>query len=174
MKLIRHRHHPFGLNTTSTADISFMLLVFFLVTSSMYVDKGILRQMPPKDRQETPVQEMHVERENIMAITLDAGGEIRVNDTIVPISALRGQMQNFILSRGNKHLFTIEADPYCPYEYYFDVQNNLSEAYHDARQKFALSTYSRPIDRLTNEERLTLLTTLPHRVAENYHKEEPQ
>ena len=36
-----------SLNTTSTADISFMLLILFLVTSSMDIDKGLTRQLPP-------------------------------------------------------------------------------------------------------------------------------
>ena len=40
------------LNTTSTADISFMLLVFFLVTSSMDSDKGLRRQLPPPPQEE--------------------------------------------------------------------------------------------------------------------------
>ena len=44
----RKRDIP-GLNTTSTADISFMLLIFFLVTSSMDTDKGLPRQLPPPD-----------------------------------------------------------------------------------------------------------------------------
>ena len=47
----RHREVP-GLNTTSTADISFMLLVFFLVTSSMDSDKGLGRKLPPVDEQQ--------------------------------------------------------------------------------------------------------------------------
>ena len=44
----RKRREVPGLNTTSTADISFMLLVFFLVTTSMDADKGMNRQLPPK------------------------------------------------------------------------------------------------------------------------------
>ena len=47
----RHRDIP-ELNTTSTADISFMLLVFFLVTSSMDSDKGLGRKMAPLDEQQ--------------------------------------------------------------------------------------------------------------------------
>ena len=46
IRIKRHRRVP-RLNTTSTADISFMLLIFFLVTTSMDIDKGLLRQLPP-------------------------------------------------------------------------------------------------------------------------------
>ena len=47
----RKRREVPGLNTTSTADISFMLLVFFLVTTSMDVDKGMNRQLPSASAQ---------------------------------------------------------------------------------------------------------------------------
>ena len=47
----KHRDVP-ELNTTSTADISFMLLVFFLVTSSMDTDKGLGRKLAPLDEQQ--------------------------------------------------------------------------------------------------------------------------
>ena len=61
MNFRRRRHEVPGLNTTSTADISFMLLIFFLVTTSMDIEKGIVRQMPPADNQQEQV-ETHVEK----------------------------------------------------------------------------------------------------------------
>ena len=48
----RRRKKVPGLNTTSTADISFMLLIFFLVTSSMDTDKGLPRQLPPPQQEQ--------------------------------------------------------------------------------------------------------------------------
>lgn len=52
MLIKRRRHRVPALNTASTADISFMLLIFFLVTTSMDVDKGITRQLPPVEQTE--------------------------------------------------------------------------------------------------------------------------
>ena len=52
MNIRRQKHRVPALNTTSTADISFMLLIFFLVASSMDVDKGLSRQLPPADNQQ--------------------------------------------------------------------------------------------------------------------------
>ena len=60
----RKRREVPGLNTTSTADISFMLLVFFLVTTSMDVDKGMNRQLPPK--QDEKQEMMDVDRSKVM------------------------------------------------------------------------------------------------------------
>lgn len=65
MLIKRRRHRVPALNTASTADISFMLLIFFLVTTSMDVDKGITRQLPPVEQTEdNSVAE--VQRGNIM------------------------------------------------------------------------------------------------------------
>ena len=64
-----HRQIP-ELNTTSTADISFMLLIFFLVTSSMDTDKGLMRQMaPPPLEHEQP---MDVQKDLVMRVAIDA------------------------------------------------------------------------------------------------------
>ena len=74
----RNRSVP-SLNTTSTADISFMLLIFFLVTSSMNVDKGLARVLPPSDKQEQSVETL-VERDQLLTITVTAYNRFLVND----------------------------------------------------------------------------------------------
>ena len=61
--MFRKRYHQQipELNTTSTADISFMLLIFFLVTSSMDTEKGLLRQMAPPPQQEEQLTDINNE-----------------------------------------------------------------------------------------------------------------
>ena len=74
------------LNTTSTADISFMLLVFFLVTSSMDTDKGLSRQLPPLD--DEPKKEVDISRSNVMQIRLDAHDSLWIDNQA---ATLRGK-----------------------------------------------------------------------------------
>ncbi len=171
MKLRRNKDRSFGLNTTSTADISFMLLVFFLVTTSMYVDKGLTRQLPPKDSQEEEKKDLLIDKENIMSITLDAEGNVSVNDTLKQMKELKDMMRGFILDRGEKHLLTIDADPSCPYDAYFHLQNSLVEAYDDAREATARRLFGREMRQLTSIDRERVLEKVPQRVAENYHEE---
>lgn len=88
--LIRRKSHEIpGLNTTSTADISFMLLIFFLVTTSMDVDKGLLRQLPSPEPQKKERQESVVDKNNLMAIHLTAGDTLLVNDKPMKVAQLR-------------------------------------------------------------------------------------
>ena len=67
----RNKREVPQLNTTSTADISFMLLIFFLVTSSMDTDKGLTSQMPPPE-DSTEQQDQEVKKRNVMELQLDA------------------------------------------------------------------------------------------------------
>ena len=67
-----------ALNTTSTADISFMLLIFFLVTSSMDIDKGLARVLPPLDKQEQPLEAL-VERDQLLTVSISQNDECQLN-----------------------------------------------------------------------------------------------
>ncbi len=148
-----------------------MLLIFFLVTSSMYVDKGLLRRLPPKDS-DTSTEQIIVDRENIMSLTLTADGQVLVDDSLTAPAALPDVLCAFILSRREDHLFTLEAAPACPYETYFLVQNALTDAYRAARQTVAQETYGCEMTALDAASREQLLTLLPHRVAESYQQED--
>ncbi|WP_273178330.1 ExbD/TolR family protein, partial [Hoylesella pleuritidis] len=74
--MFRHRPRRVPrLNTTSTADISFMLLIFFLVTTSMDVDKGLSRQLPPPDLH-PQTEETNVEKHNLMTLEITADNRL--------------------------------------------------------------------------------------------------
>ena len=68
MFIRRKNHNVPGLNTTSTADISFMLLIFFLVTTSMDVDKGLSRQLPPPEPPKKEQMESQVQKDKLMEL----------------------------------------------------------------------------------------------------------
>jgi biopolymer transport protein ExbD len=170
MKLHRRKNNVPGLNTTSTADISFMFLIFFLVTTSMYVDKGIMNRLPPKDKEKQEQKEITVDKKNIFSLKLSADGVITVNDSVMSQKDLKAAMADFITHRGEQHLITIEADPECKYDVYFHVQNSLSEAYNDVREARAMLDYGRSMAQLTETDRDAVLEKYPRRVAENYNE----
>lgn len=169
MKIGRRKKEVPGLNTTSTADISFMLLVFFLVTTSMYEAKGLVRQLPPKDKQKDQ-KELTIDKENIMALKLDAEGNLSVNDSTVLMSDVKSRMEEFILRRGRQHIITLDASPDCRYDAYFQLQHNLGEAYKEAREALAQKQYGRGLNELTSIDHDKIMAECPQRVAENYHE----
>ena len=134
--LIRRKSHEIpGLNTTSTADISFMLLIFFLVTTSMDVDKGLLRQLPSPEPQKKERQESVVDKNNLMAIHLTAGDTLLVNDKPMKVAQLKEETVRFVHRLGKKHLISIESDRDADYNLYFQMQNQLMEAYDQLRNE---------------------------------------
>ena len=102
--LIRKRRHDIpGLNTTSTADISFMLLIFFLVTTSMDVDKGLRRQLPPA-QQEKIEQESLVDKGKLMELKITADNVLLLNGQPINRDELRIRTEEFITRVGKEHL----------------------------------------------------------------------
>ena len=68
------------LNATSTADISFMLLIFFLVTTSMDLDKGLSRRLPPVEKNKQ--EESLVNKDNIIKVYITGNNKILVDDEL--------------------------------------------------------------------------------------------
>jgi biopolymer transport protein ExbD len=167
----RKRHSIPGLNATSTADISFMLLIFFLVATSIDADKGLRRQLPPPEDEERQVQ-ADVNRDDVLTVSLAADGSMTANDETVTDEQLRVLATNFISSVGKKHIIAIEAHPDSPYESYFKMQNMLSMAYADARDSKARQQFGKAMAQCTIEQQEAISEQLPWRVAENYHEQE--
>lgn len=165
-----HRRHTLPeLNTTSTADISFMLLIFFLVTTSMDIDKGLTRQLPPAEKQEQV--ETAVNKNKLMEVRITADNRVFIDNKDVKAKQVRPRVANFIRRLGPDHLITIDTDPRANYNTYFTLQNEMVAAYNQWRNERALQRYGRSYKKLTPEERNTIKTTCPMRIAEKYNGE---
>ena len=164
----RRKHIVPALNTTSTADISFMLLIFFLVASSMDVDKGLLRQLPPADTKEEPL-EVDVSKERLMELKITGDNQLLLDGQPVEVSGLRNRVAEFVSRVGSKHLISIDADPNSSYETYFKMQNEIVVAYAMVRNELAKRKFGQSLSRLTNDKRDEVKALLPQRIAEIYH-----
>jgi biopolymer transport protein ExbD len=127
--MFRHRRRgevP-SLNTSSTADISFMLLIFFLVTSSMDAGKGLNRQLPPPPQADEQVAD--IQREDIMTVVLDADGRLTLNDDTVSLSQLQQEVTKFAAVNPKHRVVAIRTAPEAKYDAYFQLQNAIVAAY---------------------------------------------
>lgn len=116
------------LNTTSTADISFMLLIFFLVTTSMDSDKGLPRQLPPKDAQ-TEVKAVDIERSKVLTLTITPENTITINDTIVNDKEIAERIAKHVRNIGEEHVIELQASRSANYDTYFHLQNVIVSTY---------------------------------------------
>jgi len=151
----RRRESP-EVNAGSMADIAFLLLIFFLVTSTIATDRGIQRKLPRKDGQPGKIAER-----NILRVQLNAQNQIMVENDVVPLNEVRALTHAF-LDNGGVHKGSAEYCTYCQgkrlkgssdsprkngvclsssrgmsYEAYIAVQNELVGAYIDLRNREA-------------------------------------
>ena len=166
MRFYRRRHSVPELNTTSTADISFMLLIFFLVTTNMGMDKGLSRQLPPADKQER--QESFVAKGTMMVLRIDENGKLFVDGRVLPVNKLRMCVEDFIKRMGKRHLIKIDVAPEASYDAYFQMQNELVKAYKNWRNSVAKRTFKKDFDVLLPKQRDVIMAQCPQRIAEQY------
>ncbi len=152
------------LNTTSTADISFMLLIFFLVTSSMDTDKGLLRQMAPLPaEQEQPTD---IEKNFVMRVEIDELDRLTCDGKSVTDSQLSEAVVSMASINRTSHVIAVKADRATSYEAYFRMQNDIVRAYATLRNQYALQHYGRRYDQLTSDERAAVNEYYPQRISE--------
>lgn len=156
------------LNTTATADISFMLLVFFLVTSSMDSDKGLTRNLPPKS--DAPTEELvDIQREDILQLHIKSDGNVEADGENIVKDSISECVASFVEARGplaSKAIVEIESDSTAEYGTYFKVQNEIVRGYAIARGKYAMKRYKKPYKQLADDEKDQVRKYYPQRISE--------
>ena len=158
-----------ALNTTSTADISFMLLIFFLVTTSMDMDKGLTRQLPPvDDKKEEHIADL--DKNNVLMLRLDANNLLTVDNDTLRIDQLKARIIEFVshCPDRNSHVISVETDRSASYDAYFTMQNEIVAAYNQLREQRAKKLYHNSFNRCTQQQQEELRSFYPQRVAEVY------
>lgn len=156
------------LNTTSTADISFILLVFFLVITSMDVDKGLSRRLPSLDNQEQ-TEAADVSKSNVLALRLTATGVLEADEKPIKTDELRARIKRFVSSESTpeKHIITLEVSRSADYDAYFNIQNEITAAYRELREQYARRKFGLSYDACTPEQRDKIRTAIPQRLSES-------
>ena len=184
----RKKHTTPGLDTTSTADISFMLLIFFLVTSSMDTDMGLARQLPTPDDDTVEEQELVVKRRNVMELRLDAAGRLTCDGDTVSADELTQRIEEFVANAGNdpqkpelserevhlvglthvsdRHVIFIDVSPKTDYNDYFQMQNAIVAAYTHLRDGVAQQHFGHIYKECTQEQRQAVAMVFPQRISE--------
>lgn len=159
------------LNATSTSDISFMLLIFFLVTTSMDIDKGLSRQLPPASVQEEQ-QAADVKEGTVMKLGIEADNSLTCDGKVVLAGQVRRLVEDFVRRTGKEHIIQLQVDRRAYYDTYFQVQNEIVAAYNALRNERAEKVYHRSFNECTVSEQEKLREDIPQRVAEVYSPEE--
>jgi len=142
-----------------------MLLIFFLVTSSMDTDKGLLRQLPPPPQEQQPPQD--IRKDHVLQVTLDASDQLAVDGTLLTTQQLKEQIMEFVVADRTDHVISIRTDRATTYEAYFRMQNAIVAAYNQLREKYARERYGKGYDELVEEQRDEVNLYYPQRISES-------
>ena len=119
MKKLKTKPIAANIPTASMADIAFLLIVFFLVTTTMNQDKGIGMQLPPAG------ESKKIQKKNICNIWVNAEGRILINlDQEVPVSRLRQNVEGR-LRENPKLIISLKADDETPYNTFIHVLDQI-------------------------------------------------
>ncbi len=150
-------------NAGSMADIAFLLLIFFLVTTTIETDSGISRQLPPiNDEEQDPPP---LKEKNIFIVLINSNGELLVEDEKMDIENLKDEAKRFLDNGGGKGdeacnycrgpgdpkssdnpikaVISLQNDRLTDYGVYITVQNELVKAYTELRNREANRLYGR-------------------------------
>ncbi len=134
MKLRRKRKNLGGIPTTSTSDISFLMLVFFLSTTTFDIKKGLGLVLPPASSPEQ--QKARIKEENLTKVWINKDGLVAVNEEEVPLDDLEKVIRNKV--KGNPDMvISLKTDRKSNYEYMVRVLDLLQAA---GAEKISLST----------------------------------
>ena len=122
------------INAGSMADIAFLLLIFFLVTTTMDVDTGISRKLPPMPEEEQLEDDSQIKAKNIYVVLINANNQLLVEGELMDISQLKEGAKRFIDNNGldpnlsdnpQKAIISLQNDRGTEYKTYIRVQNEL-------------------------------------------------
>jgi len=174
------------LNASSMADIAFLLLIFFLVTTTMDVDSGIYRKLPPIP-EESNIKPPKVKERNVLIVLVNRNNELLVNGEVLKVSQLRDKAKEFILNPGNsvhlpekkaqdipllgrvlvsKGLVSLMNDRGTQYATYITVQNELAAAYREVRDGKSMQQWGKKFEDLSVNQQLAVRKYIPMQVSE--------
>ena len=156
------------------ADIAFLLLIFFLVTTTMDQDTGIARKLPPmpEEEQEKPPE---IKAKNIYVVLINANNELLVEGEWTQISELRDGAKKFINNNGKnpassdnpqKAIISLQNDRGTEYVTYIRVQNELAAAYNELRNEAALNKYGELFANLNKKQQKEIKKMYPQKISE--------
>ncbi len=162
------------INAGSMADIAFLLLIFFLVTTTMDVDTGIARKLPVLD-EEQEIEDMQGNDRNIYEVYVNSKDALLVEEEEMDITKLRSGAKEFLNNNGKnpklsdnpeKAIISLQNSRGTSYEMYIAVQNELTAAYNDLRNEAAIMKYNLKYAELPKAKRRVIRKMYPMKISE--------
>lgn len=175
-------------NSSSTADIAFLLLIFFLVTTSMDTDRGLARRLPPPPEPNQKLDDIKKKERNVLTVFLNMNDQLMCGNDYVEVNQLRAKAKEFVKNENNddklpekvavevpffgtmmvtkNHVISLRCDRGSSYQAYLAVQNELVAAYNELRDETAQAKWGKPYSELNEDQQKAIREIYPQAISE--------
>lgn len=176
-----------AINSSSTADIAFLLLCYFLMTTTMGSQTGLQRRLPPMPSADQQVQDQKVNRRNIIVVRINSADRILAGSEAIDISQLKDKIKEFLTNPTNdpnlpekkdveiegygtcqvsQGVISLQNDRGTSYRAYIAVQNELVKAVNELRDEFSRSKYGKSFNGLSEDQQDIVKKAVPQNISE--------
>ena len=177
-----------AINSSSTADIAFLLLCYFLMTTTMGSQTGLARRLPPMPNPNEKVEDQKINRRNIIIVRISSSDRILVGSEQIDITLLKDKVKEFLANPNDdphmpdkemkliegwgktvpvsKGVISLQNDRGTSYKAYIAVQNELVRAVNELRNEFAMANFGKTYARLSEDEQDWVKKAVPQIISE--------
>ncbi len=176
-----------AINSSSTADIAFLLLCYFLMTTTMGTQTGLSRRLPPMPDPNQKVEDQKVNRRNIIIVKINSADRILAGSEPIDVSQLKDKIKIFltnptddpnlpimeateIAGLGNrkvsKGVISLQNDRGTSYQAYIAVQNELVKAVNELRDEASMREFGKKFLALDEDGQKIIKELVPQQISE--------
>ncbi len=175
--------------SSSLADIAFMLLIFFLVTTTMDTDFGILKMLPPPVPPDQKLDEdQKIKERNVFVVLINKNDQLLVEGQPMNIKELKDAAKEFIENPNrletlpefkenveveffglvdiSKQVISLQHDQGTSYGIYIQAHDELSKAYNELRDELSLRKFGKRYEDVDADRQKAIREIFPNRVSE--------
>ena len=176
-----------AINSSSTADIAFLLLCYFLMTTTMGSQTGLSRRLPPMPDKNQKVEDQKVNRRNIIVVKINSADRILAGSEPIDVSQLKDKIKEFLSNptddaalpekelkmieglgerRVSKGVISLQNDRGTSYQAYIAVQNELVRAVNELRDEVSMREYGKLFTALSEDQQDIVKKVVPQNISE--------
>ena len=176
-----------SINSSSTADIAFLLLCYFLMTTTMGSQTGLSRRLPQMPDPNQKQEDIKINKRNIVIVKINSADRILAGNEPIDISQLKDKIKEFLTNPAedpnlpekevkdienygpypvSKGVISLQNDRGTSYRAYIAVQNELVKAINELRDDLSYRTYGKPFLRLDETQQEVIKDCIPQNISE--------
>ena len=176
-----------AINSSSTADIAFLLLCYFLMTTTMGTQTGLSRRLPPMPDPKQKVEDQKVNRRNIIIVKINSADRILAGSEPIDVSQLKDKIKIFLTNptddpnlpvmepteiaglgtrNVSKGVISLQNDRGTSYQAYIAVQNELVKAVNELRDEASMREFGKKFLALDEDGQKIIKDLVPQQISE--------